>query len=380
MGLFSKPKTSKINLGWYITILEGKLIDKVTKIIKIKSFIFIFLFCVAAHGSPIRILAIDGGGIKGTVEAVLMNEIERRTGKSIAELFHVVSGSSTGGILAAGLTMKNKDGAPAFTASQTVDLYLNNAKKIFSRSVFHSLFSFFGLMGPLYSHYGIEEVFETSFQDKKLTDVCTNLMLTGFDADLGVPILFKSWEAKAESQENYYLKDLLRATSAAPTYFSPALISSLDGNQKTVIDGALPYSSPALSAFLEAKMLYPSATEFIVVSIGITKNNRSLKQYDLANWGILNWAKQITSTLLKGSVDTVDYYLQMLAKTSTEPIDYYRFNVNMEKELDAIDRVDDAHLEKLIAKGQQIIDDNEAMLDALVTRLSSIDDEISQIA
>ena len=63
-----------------------------------------------------RILAIDGGGIRGMIPAIVLAEIERRTGRRTAELFDLIAGTSTGGILACGLTRPGTDGAPAFTA------------------------------------------------------------------------------------------------------------------------------------------------------------------------------------------------------------------------------------------------------------------------
>ena len=47
------------------------------------------------------ILAIDGGRIRGIIPALLLQEIEKRTTLHISDLFDVIAGSSTGGILAA---------------------------------------------------------------------------------------------------------------------------------------------------------------------------------------------------------------------------------------------------------------------------------------
>jgi patatin-like phospholipase/acyl hydrolase len=48
-----------------------------------------------------KVLSIDGGGIRGLIPAVVLAEIERRTGRRIADLFDLIAGTSTGGILAA---------------------------------------------------------------------------------------------------------------------------------------------------------------------------------------------------------------------------------------------------------------------------------------
>ena len=59
---------------------------------------------------PIRILSIDGGGIRGVIPAMILARIESLTGKPIAELFDLIAGTSTGGILTLGLTKPGPDG------------------------------------------------------------------------------------------------------------------------------------------------------------------------------------------------------------------------------------------------------------------------------
>ena len=55
-----------------------------------------------------RVLAIDGGGIRGVIPAVLLAELERRAKRPVAELFDLIAGTSTGGILAAALTVAGR--------------------------------------------------------------------------------------------------------------------------------------------------------------------------------------------------------------------------------------------------------------------------------
>jgi len=70
-----------------------------------------------------NILSIDGGGIRGIIPAIVLAEIERRTGSKIAGLFDLIAGTSTGGILALGLTRPGNDGTPRYSASDLVTLY-----------------------------------------------------------------------------------------------------------------------------------------------------------------------------------------------------------------------------------------------------------------
>ena len=70
-----------------------------------------------------KILAIDGGGIRGIIPAVILSEIERRTAKPTAQLFDLIAGTSTGGILALALCKNGGNGNPQYSATQLIDLY-----------------------------------------------------------------------------------------------------------------------------------------------------------------------------------------------------------------------------------------------------------------
>jgi patatin-like phospholipase/acyl hydrolase len=81
----------------------------------------------------IKVLSIDGGGIKGIIPATVLAYIEQRTGRPISALFDLIAGTSTGGIIALGLTKPASDGKPAYTAEDGVRLYIEEGPRIFSR-------------------------------------------------------------------------------------------------------------------------------------------------------------------------------------------------------------------------------------------------------
>src|SRR3954454_6021277 len=85
--------------------------------------------------SPVRILAIDGGGVRGLIPAVVLADLERRTGRRTAEMFDLIAGTSTGGILACGRTRPGETGPPACTAADLMALYDSEGPEIFHRSL-----------------------------------------------------------------------------------------------------------------------------------------------------------------------------------------------------------------------------------------------------
>src|SRR3954465_16093788 len=89
--------------------------------------------CAAVGSGTVRILAIDGGGIRGLIPAVVLADLERRTGRRSAEMFDLIAGTSTGGILACGLPRPRAVGPPAFTATDLIGLYEGEGPEIFHR-------------------------------------------------------------------------------------------------------------------------------------------------------------------------------------------------------------------------------------------------------
>ncbi|MBK8983022.1 MAG: patatin-like phospholipase family protein [Ignavibacteria bacterium] len=88
-----------------------------------------------------KILTIDGGGIRGVLPARILHEIEKRTKKPIAELFDLIAGTSTGGILALCLTKPDSKGNPRYKALDILKLYEEEGKKIFKKSPWKSTMS-----------------------------------------------------------------------------------------------------------------------------------------------------------------------------------------------------------------------------------------------
>jgi patatin-like phospholipase/acyl hydrolase len=79
---------------------------------------------------PTKILSIDGGGIRGVIPATVLDHIEKTVGRPIAELFDVIAGTSTGGLIALGLTCPGDAGRPKFTAEEIVSIYVDDGARI----------------------------------------------------------------------------------------------------------------------------------------------------------------------------------------------------------------------------------------------------------
>lgn len=80
------------------------------------------------------ILSIDGGGIRGIIPAIILAEIEKRSRKPISQIFDLMAGTSTGGIVVAGLCKKDKEGSLQYSANDLVELYQQYGPYIFKSS------------------------------------------------------------------------------------------------------------------------------------------------------------------------------------------------------------------------------------------------------
>src|SRR5512143_3334889 len=83
-------------------------------------------------GDWFRVLSIDGGGIRGIIPAMVLDMMEQETGKSTWELFDLIAGTATGGILSMGLTRPGDGGGAMYSAAQLVELYEQHGKRIFT--------------------------------------------------------------------------------------------------------------------------------------------------------------------------------------------------------------------------------------------------------
>src|SRR5690348_15273305 len=115
-------------------------------------------------GELVKILSIDGGGIRGIIPARLLADIERRTKKPIADLFHLLAGTSTGGIIACGLGVH-------MTAAEVVDLYEKRGSEIFPHNPWQELRNKIDLTEPRYSPDRLEKILADVFGHKTLADI-----------------------------------------------------------------------------------------------------------------------------------------------------------------------------------------------------------------
>lgn len=311
----------------------------------------------------IKVLSIDGGGIRGIIPAMVLAEIERRTEKPIAELFDLIAGTSSGGILALGLVKPGSDGRPEYAAEDGIKLFAAQGARIFSRSMWHKIHSVWSVEQEKYQSEGIEAVFREYFGDALLKDSLTDVLITSYKIERRIPFFFKSAKARdsGEPGSDFPMWQVARATSAAPTYFEPVKIETDDRSEYyALVDGGIFANNPAMCGLAEAKAMYPDG-EFLVASLGTGERTQPLLYDEARTWGLRQWARPIIDISFDGTSATVHYQLTQLLPANR----YFRFQTKLTGCNDAIDDVSPTNTRAVQLLAEDLITEHEAALDNL---------------
>ena len=273
-----------------------------------------------------KILSIDGGGIRGIIPAIILDEVEKQMKKPIAELFDMVAGTSTGGLIALALLRpdpKNPD-KPKHTAGSIVNIYKDRGREIFERSLWKKIVNPGAILDEKYPSQGLENVLNDYLKNSRADEALTEFFITTYEIERRKPFFFTRHDAKTHPRQyNFFMRDIARATSAAPTFFEPKKIMKPMGY--AMIDGGVFANNPAMCALVEAKKIFPGETDFLVVSLGTGKMTRAILFEEAKDWGLPQWIVPLLSVMFDGVSSTVDYQMKKILPST----DYFRFDVDL---------------------------------------------------
>lgn len=274
-----------------------------------------------------RILALDGGGIKGAFSAAFLETIEEATGKRIADHFDLIAGTSTGGIIALGLGL-------GMSAKEISQFYVNDGPRIFdqinpldSNSLASRVTAWFRskrnsskqLAATKYGSSELRKALERAFQSKRLGDSKVRLIVPAYHADKEDVYVFKTRHHPRlqvdwmESAVNVAL-----ATSAAPTYFAAHPLPS----GAPLIDGGIWANNPAGLAAVEARsVLGWKDDELYIVRLGCTEEALDIP-LDAGYAGLL---LKSTALFMQGQSRGADGIAMLLSDHRQESPHYFPF-------------------------------------------------------
>ncbi|WP_026999452.1 patatin-like phospholipase family protein [Eisenibacter elegans] len=337
-----------------------------------------------------RILSIDGGGIRGIlpgqVLVALENKLRLRTGNPdarLADFFDLLAGTSTGGILTCLLLTPSTEvpSRPRFGAEEAVALYLQNGSAIFDVPLWHGLRTVRGILNARYPAKAIESVIQGYLGDLKLSELVKPCLITSYDVQRCRPKFFTQHNAleglkRGNLGHDFYVREVARATSAAPTYFPAANVTSLSGVHYPLIDGGIFANNPTLCAYAEARQMdfgeekiHPNAADMLILSLGTGNNSTSYEYQKIRNWGIAEWIQPLIDMMMNGVSQTVDYQLRQMYDAVGTPHQYIRIDPIFGDAKPSMDDASEQNLKALAAAGIETAEIHDATLDRVVDML-----------
>ena len=273
---------------------------------------------------PKRILALDGGGIRGALTLGYLEKIEQilrekhnNQNLKLCDYFDLIGGTSTGSIIAAGLAI-------GLTVAEVKKMYLELGGKVFSKN-------------SLLRRY-IQSSFDASKLKAELKKVFGDITLSGDKIKTGLCIVAKrvdtnsTWVLLNHPEGKYYnhnkgmlLRDIIRASTAAPTYFDPEPISDVGFGEKAVfVDGGVSMANnPALQLFLIATLSgykfnwTKGEDQLMIVSVGTGVWSDRNDIDAVTGFKIWDWGKRVPSMLMEDASWQNQMLLQAFSMTKT---------------------------------------------------------------
>lgn len=301
-----------------------------------------------------KLLCIDGGGIRGVFPIAILKAIEEEFGKPVGSLFDVISGTSTGSIIAASVALNRSMG-------ELMDRYEFYGEKIFVKK------SKIGFFTSVYSDRYLRRLLKQAFQDLTLGEIKKPLLIPAVDITHGKPYVHRSdFGYSSEKELSVKLWDAVLSSCSAPIYFPPNNVN----NQFLSIDGGLWANNPSLVCLTEALHHFKMELEEIqILSIGTGQQNIAFKMDENKYWGIRQWlpfrfpSLKITPKLLDLAMDlsseSVSYHCRLLLSDR-----YLRLNTEL---LEEVPFDDFTYTAKLKEMGKQVFDRNKGKITAFLS-------------
>ncbi|MGN6247298.1 MAG: patatin-like phospholipase family protein [Ginsengibacter sp.] len=279
---------------------------------------------------PKKILSLDGGGIRGAltlgylkkIEDILKARYPDNPNFRLSDYFDLIGGTSTGAIIAASLAIGK-------SVDEIVDLYMNLGGKIFGEK---RNWWDFNRLKATYNYKPMEEGLRQAFADIKLggEEIKTGLCIVAKRADTNSiwPLINhpegKFYDTKEGKNKELELWRVVRASTAAPTYFAPQMIEVASGQTAAFIDGGLSMANnPSLTLLMVAtlsgfKFHWPMGEDkLLLVSVGTGYSVFKKKYTEIDKSTLLSWASNIPEMLMQDASWQNQVILQWISKSPT---------------------------------------------------------------
>jgi len=268
-----------------------------------------------------KILSIDGGGIKGLYSSTILEHLEKKYGGGCSDYFDMLCGTSTGGLIALGLSLK-------IPATEISKIYSEHGKDIFPKqSKLTGLLKQTILKGK-FSDEPLKKVLREIFDERIIAESNNLLCIPAYSYTDARPWIFKFDHKEGGLSRDNLAKyiDVALATSAAPTYFPLAEIDFYD--YKQFIDGGVWANNPSLIGLIEALTYFVGDKKeydgIQILSVSSLNNTAGKPTGLKRNRSFIQWRNDLFETSLIGQSSFTDYLLSKLHQLTGIPIEYTR--------------------------------------------------------
>ncbi|KND90485.1 Calcium-independent phospholipase A2-gamma [Tolypocladium ophioglossoides CBS 100239] len=287
-------------------------------------------------GRPLRVLSLDGGGVRGLSSLHLLDAVMTRAapGKKPCEVFDMIGGTSTGGYIAIML------GRLRMTVGECIQTYQDFMVQIFNKGAVRKTADFL-FNGEFYDEGVLERLIKQLVQDKT-GDSEAELLEEGGDPACKVfvmavcqqagnnrgPLFLRSYRNKQDRSALSDIKiwEAARATSAAPAYFAPITVG-----EYTLVDGGLGANNPLGWLWTELLAVFGPARAtscFLSIGTGLAANQAILAPGKLGSHAVeAAFAAAACNTELTNIL-----FRSLVNAFAPQPMDrkYWRLNVGEE--------------------------------------------------
>lgn len=307
--------------------------------------------------SKVKILSIDGGGVRGIIPSRILQAIEESAGKPIHKLFDIIVGTSTGALI----TLCLANSFETYKASDIVNIYKDHSKFIFNRSLYHIIKTGDGLWGPKYPRKYLDKLIKSLFYCKPtgtsamLSNSSCNVIIPTYSLSRGIPVVHSSYEAKRSSIYDNKMWEIAASATAAPTYFEPSYVSQFMRFSDLEVDGGIWTNNPEILAISEAVKIKRdiSIDDISILSLGTGIYRKRMIKNNIFNSGSIGWLKS-------GLIDMIinaDMYEDSIIANSIFP-NSYRAQIFLPGDYQLDDSCDET-LSKLLQVAEGIIKDEK---------------------
>lgn len=318
---------------------------------------------------PYRILAIDGGGVRGLIPALCLARIEKELGQPINRYFDLVVGTSTGSLLACAV-------ANGVSMEETAQLYIDRAAQVFPQGEGRfwqnaTRYVTRRFAGPQYSAEGLQTTLKDAFGDKPFGDCQIPTMVTTYNLLNRRALMMKSWR---NDHAKLPMWEVCTASSSAPTFF-PAHTMRVGVADLPLVDGGVVAASPAASALTEAIRLNReeghdlSLDDYVLISFGTGVSTRHISIDEGQSWGPWDWAIPLFDIVFDGNRQAVNY----MCRNLLTPENYIRVQMRLDAASSDMDNSDPVNINALAAIAQNYMaqDGGKHTINRIVEKLRS---------